>query len=65
MIGDKELFQMMDSREGHTSKQIHFISEEDAPRIMKIDARIQQIRKYQPMIIAGAIIFAFLVGMCV
>lgn len=65
MSGDKELFQIMDSRVGRTSKQTHFIPEADAPRILKIDARIQQIRKYQPAIIAGAIIFAFLVGMCV
>lgn len=65
MSGDKELFQLMDSREGRTSKQIHFIPEADAPRILKIDSRIQTIKKYRGLIVAGAIILAFLMGLAV
>lgn len=65
MSGDNELFQIMDSREGRSSKQIHFIPAEDAPRILALDERIQTLKKYRGVIIAGAIVLAFLLGVAV
>lgn len=65
MSGDKELFQMMDGRQGRISKQIHFIPQEDASRVLKIDARIQAIKKYRGLIFAGIVLLAFLLGVSV
>ena len=65
MSGDNELFQIMDSRAGHSSKQIHFIPEKDADRILKLDERIQTIKKYKGLIYAGVILLAFLLGVSV
>ena len=65
MSGDKELFQIMDSRTGRKNKQVHFIPEEDASRVLKIDARIQTIKKYRGFIFAGIVLLAFLLGVSV
>ena len=65
MSGDIELFRMMDSRVGHSSKQIHFIPEKDADRILKLDERIQTIKKYKGVIYAGFVLLAFLLGVSV
>ena len=69
MSGDKELFEMMASRNTRSgqlpSKSIHFIPEETADSVLKINERIQKIRKNQGWFITGAIAFAFLLGVCV
>lgn len=65
MNGDKELFEMMRSRRCGgklPGKTVHFIPEETAPAVLAIDSRIQQIRKYRGLFIAGTILLAFLLG---
>lgn len=66
MNGDKELFEMMKSR-GNSANQnpgaaVHFIPEQDAPRVLEIDRRIQKLKDCQPWFVAGALLLAFLIG---
>lgn len=69
MSGDKELFEMMGSRGLNANqlpgKTVRYIPEDTAPYVLAIDARIQQIKRHRVAIIAGSIILAFLVGVCV
>lgn len=69
MSGDKELFEMMQSRGRNAGqipgKVVRFIPEETADTVLKIDERIQKIRQNQGWFITGAIALAFLLGVCV
>lgn len=46
-------------------KVIHFIPEENAPAVLAIDKRIQQIRSHMPIIATGTVVLAFLIGLAV
>lgn len=66
MSGDKELFEMMSNRGKSASqlpgKAVHFIPEEDAPLVLAIDQRIQEIHEYRWAIIAAVMLLSFLIG---
>lgn len=66
MDADYEVISMVNRKAGRggelPGKVIHFITEETAPQVLAIDKRIQQIRKYQGVLIGGAIGLAFLIG---
>lgn len=60
MIGDKELFERMDNRGtgGNLlpAKVIHYIPEEDAPRVLELDKRLKKLQKLLPLLMMGTII---------
>ena len=66
MDADYEVISMVNRKAGRggelPGKVIHFIPEETAQQVLAIDKRIQQIRKYQGVLIGGAIGLAFLIG---
>lgn len=66
MDADYEVISMVNRKAGPggelPSRVIHFIPEETADFVLAIDKRIQQLRKYQGVLIGGAIALAFLIG---
>lgn len=44
-------------------KVVHFIPEETASTVLAIDARIQNIREHMPLIVTGAVVLSFLIGL--
>ena len=66
MDADYEVISMVNRKAGHggelPGKVIHYIPEETADHVLAIDKRIQQIRQHQGILIAGAVILAFLIG---
>lgn len=65
MKGDKELFEMMGNRDrgGNPGKVLHFIPEERAKTVLKIDDRIQKIQELMPAIVSGFVVVSFLLGL--
>lgn len=63
---DYEVISMVNRKAGRggelPGKAIHFIPEETAPHVLAIDRRIQQIRRYQGLLICAAIVLAFMIG---
>lgn len=66
---DYEVISMVNHKAGRggqlPGKVVHFIPEENAPAVLAIDKRIQQIRGHMPMIVTGVVVLAFLIGLAV
>ena len=45
------------------SKMIRFIPEDRADSVLKLDERIQRVRELMPVIVTGAIIVSFILGL--
>ena len=64
---DYEVISMVNRKAGRggqlPGKAVHFIPEENAPAVLAIDKRIQQIREHMPQIVTGAVVLSFLIGL--
>lgn len=69
MDADYEVISMVNRKAGRggqlPGKIVHFIPEETAESVLAIDKRIQQIREHMPMIVTGALVLSFLIGLAV
>jgi hypothetical protein len=69
MDADYEVISMVNRKAGRggqlPGKVIHFIPKENAASVLAIDKRIQQIREHMPMIVTGALVLSFLIGLAV
>lgn len=45
------------------SKVVHFIPENRAESVLALDERIQKVKQYTPLIVFGAVVLAFLLGL--
>lgn len=70
MDADYEVISMVNRKAGRgggelPGKMVHYIPEQDAPAVMGIAHRIQQIREHMPMIVTAFVVIAFLIGLTV
>lgn len=69
MDADYEVISMVNRKAGCggdlPSKMVHYIPEQDAPAVMGIDHRVQQIRDHMPVIVTAFVVIAFLIGLSV
>lgn len=69
MDADYEVISMVNRKAGRggqlPGKIVHFIPEENAPSVLAIDKRIQKIREHMPVIVTGALVLSFLIGLAV
>ena len=69
MDADYEVISMVNRKAGRggelPGKVVRYIPEQDAPAVMGIAHRIQQIREHMPMIVTAIVAIAFLIGLSV
>ena len=69
MDADYEVISMVNRKRGPggqlPSRVVHFIAEDDAPRILEIDRRIQNLREHSFLIVMAFVGLAFLLGLSV
>lgn len=67
MDADYEVISMVNKKRGCggqlPSKTIRFIPEDRADSVLKLDERIQRVRELMPVIVTGAIIVSFILGL--
>ena len=69
MDADYEVISMVNRKAGRggelPGKVVRYIPEQDAPAVMGIAHRVQQIREHMPMIVTAFVVIAFLIGLSV
>ena len=67
MDADYEVISMVNKKKNCSgqlpSKMIRFIPEDRANSVLKLDERIQRVRELMPVIVTGAIIVSFILGL--
>ncbi len=67
MDADYEVISMVNRKRGPggqlPKKVLHFIPEDRADSVLKLDDRIQKVREMMPAIVTGAIVFSFILGL--
>ena len=69
MDADQEVISMVNRKAGRggelPGKVARYIPEQDAPVVMGIANRVQQIRDHMPVIVTAFVVIAFLIGLSV
>jgi len=69
MDADYEVIRMVNRKAGRggelPGKVVRYIQEQDAPAVLGIAHRIQQIRDHMPVIVTAFVVIAFLIGLSV